>query len=80
VSDFTLNSFFVSSYESGFVLDVSKILDSIPSSKPIEILTDYIGLIIPEITSKYGHGQKVDLKFKFIKGVPEFRSVENKGF
>jgi len=58
LTDYVLNTSFESGFLTGNTLDLSALLHKYTGK---DITTDYIGLVIPEILSKYGAGKPVSI-------------------
>lgn len=62
-TDYVLNTMFESGFLTGNTLDVTELL----SKLNVTVTTDNLGLVIPEVLTKYGSGKAVGLSGKFIE-------------
>jgi hypothetical protein len=62
LSEYTLNTLMESGFSTGNTLDITYLL----SKLGVTVTTDNLGLVIPEILTKYGSGKAVGLSGKFI--------------
>lgn len=62
LTDYTLNTALDAGYSTGNTLDISGILALLN----ITITTDQVGLLIPQIITKYGAGKNVSVSGSFI--------------
>jgi hypothetical protein len=63
LSEFTLNTLFESAFSTGNQLDVTYLLNKFLN---VTVTTDNLGVVVPEILTKYGSGKAVGLSGKFI--------------
>lgn len=62
VSDFVLNTAFEAGFLTGNALDITYLLEKYLN---VTVTTDNLGIVIPEILTKYGSGKAVNLTGKF---------------
>lgn len=63
ISDYVLNTAFESGYLTGNTLDLTYLLKKYLN---VTVTTDTLGLLIPEVLTKYGAGKSVGLAGKFV--------------
>ena len=63
-TDYVLNTAFESGYSTGNTLNITEILHKFLN---LTVTTDNIGVVIPEILTKYGAGQAVAISGAFVK-------------
>jgi len=63
ISDYVLNTAFEAGFLTGNTLDITYLLEKYLN---VTVTTDNLGVIIPEILTKYGSGKAVGLAGKFI--------------
>ena len=63
LTDYTVNTFAEAGFSTGNTLDVTAILKKLVN---LTVTTDNLGVVIPEILTKYGSGKAVGLAGKFI--------------
>lgn len=63
LTDYTINTFARAGFSTGNTLDVTAILKKLVN---LTVTTDNLGVVIPEILTKYGSGKAVGLSGKFI--------------
>lgn len=68
ISDYVLNTAFESGYMTGNTLDLTYLLKQYLN---VTVTTDTLGLLIPEILTKYGAGKAVGLAGKFVNSQTE---------
>lgn len=64
VSDYVLNTAFEAGFKTGNTLNITKILGDLLN---VTVTTDNMGLVVPEILTKYGSGKAVALSGAFVK-------------
>lgn len=64
LSDYVLNTMFESGFLTGNTLDITYLLKTYLN---VTVTTDNLGLVVPEILTKYGSGKAVSLAGSFAK-------------
>ena len=68
LTDYVLNTAFKSGYLTGNTLDITYLLQNYLN---LTVTTDNLGLVVPEILTKYGSGKAVGLSGKFVQKAAE---------
>lgn len=68
LSEYTLNTLMEASYSTQNELDITYLLNKLN----VTVTTDNLGVVIPEILTKYGSGKAVGISGKFITAQSEF--------
>lgn len=75
LTDYVLNTAFESGFLTGNTLDITYLLDHFLS---VDITTDNLGILIPEVLTKYGSGKVVGIKGNFAKAESQAHFVPGK--
>jgi len=63
ISDYVLNTAFEAGFQTGNTLDITYLLLKFLN---VTVTTDNLGIVVPEILTKYGSGKAVSLAGKFV--------------
>jgi len=63
ISDYVLNTAFEAGFLTGNTLDITYLLENYLN---VTVTTDNLGVVIPEILTKYGSGKAIGLSGKFV--------------